>query len=126
MYKTLKGEIIEVSNTYETNEGKCQNVKVYINESDDEQVKKALFASSFKIDYRPFNADYYLQEGINLIEGININVIFTPGHSRGGVTFIIENNMMHQRVDFYMYNNWFRFIKKHKCNDSLDKKVCEA
>ena len=37
-----------------------------------------------------------------------------------GTGFIIENNMMHQRVDFYMYNNWFRFIKKHKCYNLKD------
>jgi len=65
--------------------------KVYVNENDVEQIKKGLFVESFNIDYRPVVPDCYLVEGEMELLGMSIKIIHTPGHTEGGVSFLIED-----------------------------------
>ena len=43
-------------------------------------------SASFGIDVDNFRPDFYLKEGILDVDGLELNVIHTPGHSPGSVT----------------------------------------
>ena len=68
--------------------------KVYIHRNDAEKIKsaKGSLAENFGLPYTPVVADVLLDDGDELnIADYNINVIHTPGHTSGGVCYVIEN-----------------------------------
>lgn len=49
-------------------------------------------SSLFNVPLKPFSADILLADGQKLVLGdIEINVIHTPGHTLGGVSYLIDN-----------------------------------
>lgn len=42
---------------------------------------------------RPFRPDFTFGEEILRLNGMEISVLFTPGHTQGGVTFAVEDNL---------------------------------
>ena len=67
--------------------------KIYVSKEDVEQIKKGLFASGFDIVYRPVEPDVYLDEGEIVLSGMSIKVINTPGHTDGGVCFLVGDSL---------------------------------
>ena len=65
--------------------------KVYVSRKDVEQIKKGLFTESYDMLYRPVEADGYLSEGRMVLSGVTVEVIDTPGHTEGGVSFLVDD-----------------------------------
>lgn len=71
-----------------------QGAKVYIHHADAEKTLSAegSLAAAFGLPFVPFKADVLLHDGdIINIAGYEIKVIHTPGHTAGGVCYLIEN-----------------------------------
>lgn len=84
------GAVVELRNEY-----KCP---VYINEKDFEYINKG-----FDVYGRPEeNGDKFLKDGDQLRFGtINVNVLETPGHTPGGVCFLMDGAVFTGDTLFY-------------------------
>lgn len=67
-------------------------IKVYIHRDDADKLPEN---NNFNMrrNFPRLNADVLLEEGDLALGSLNINVVHTPGHSRGGVCYIIEDAM---------------------------------
>ncbi len=84
--------------------------KQWINMTEvEDKILCALDADHFKYIVRGPNGALYL------FRSTPIRNTYT-----GGCGFIVPNNVMSHRVDFCMFNRWFRFIKSHKCYSIKD------
>lgn len=85
---------------------KLQNggVKVYIHYGDADKLHTdGNCAKIFGLPFENLTADYLLNDGDLLnIAGIEIKVMHTPGHTSGGVCYIIEDNLFSGDTLFYM------------------------
>lgn len=70
-----------------------EGVKVYISKIDSAKLNNEdNLASRFGRKFDRFTPDYTFSDGENLnIEGIEIKVMLTPGHTDGSATFIVQN-----------------------------------
>lgn len=85
------GGVLELKKEYD--------VPVYLSSKDEElMVKNTYIYGNFGVE----RADYSLNQGDNLnIGSLNIKVIATPGHTPGGVCFLIENDLFTGDTLFY-------------------------
>lgn len=70
------------------------NIPVYIHEFDSELIKKPELNFSYELFRKKISLDYdmLLTDGQSIVLGeFKINVIHTPGHTRGGVCFKIDD-----------------------------------
>lgn len=70
------------------------DIKVYIGQKDGELLETPELNCSVSIMRRAFstNADEFVTDGQTLrITGIDVNVIYTPGHTQGGVCYYISS-----------------------------------
>ncbi len=84
---------------------------VYIHKLDaDKLYSDGNLSSMFGIDFQKFYADCLIEEGDLEIGEFEIKVLHTPGHSKGSVCYIIDNNFFSGdtffkdgvgRTDFY-------------------------
>jgi len=68
--------------------------RVYINKLDSEAVHddKASLASMVGLRVDPSKVDVFAEDGMRFTEaGIEFNAIHTPGHTRGGVCYVVES-----------------------------------
>lgn len=77
---------------------KLQNFgyKIYISKYDKDKCldNKLNVASSMNMTIECFNPDYLISNEDNLVfNGLNVKVLHTPGHSKGGLSFVIENHL---------------------------------
>ncbi len=73
---------------------KVLNVPVYITAEDERMIKNEGVELSKVLGFEnaPVNADYHLKDGDILKLGDKeIKVIATPGHTKGGVSFLVDN-----------------------------------
>lgn len=72
-----------------------QGAKVYMSESDERFIYSDLNLAPYVLNKQidPFIVDNRLIEGDLQIFGYNVNVLFTPGHTRGCSVFLIGDNM---------------------------------
>lgn len=69
-------------------------VKIYLHEKDKILVTTDEGSCGFGLSSDKFEPDVLLKGGENLsICGISIKVIHTPGHTNGGVCYVIDNNI---------------------------------
>ena len=66
--------------------------KIYMSTLDRDKGMDEL-AKEFNKDFEPFEVDVPLYDGDIAIWDFNIKVIHTPGHSKGSLCFIIEDNI---------------------------------
>lgn len=68
-------------------------VKIYASKLEADKLSTGgSLASRFGRDYQPLTVDHIITDGDDLvIEGINIKVIATPGHTDGSLTFKVNN-----------------------------------
>lgn len=106
---------------------KDKGAKVYLHKADLEKIgsfKNYGFALGIKV--QPFEVDVVLEGGEKLnVAGLDISVIHTPGHSKGGVCYVVEDSIFpgdtifaasYGRVD--MYDGDFNELK-----DSIENKL---
>ena len=67
-------------------------IRVYVHRDDAEKLQKNTY-SNFNIGFKKLCADVLIEEGNLKFESIDIKVIHTPGHSKGGVCYIIGGNI---------------------------------
>lgn len=67
--------------------------KVYASRQEADKLRSGkTLASSFGRNYQNVVVDYILEDGQEIeIEGINVKVIATPGHTDGSLTFMVDN-----------------------------------
>ena len=69
-------------------------VKIYIHQLDEQLVSTDKGTCGFAVKVDTFTPDYTLQGGEELdLYGLKIKVIHTPGHTKGGVCYLIENSL---------------------------------
>lgn len=77
-------------------------VPIYIHKGDKEFIEDRKHALVFGFDFTPFKADKYLNGGEILTFGdITVNVIHTPGHSKGSVCYLIGDCIFSGDTLFY-------------------------
>jgi hydroxyacylglutathione hydrolase len=79
-------------------------IKVYIHKDDAEKLHGGgNGADIFRLPFESFTADYILNDGdvINIAD-IEIKVMHTPGHTSGGVCYIIGDNIFTGDTLFYL------------------------
>lgn len=70
---------------------KAYNVLIYINEEDYKMMKNSSFMYGDINDH----IDGFLKDGdIIKLGSLNIKVLFTPGHTPGGVSFLVDNSVV--------------------------------
>lgn len=69
--------------------------KVYLHEADLFKINEPDYmAKMMGIEVLPFNVDYVIKQDETIkVNGYNVKVICTPGHTRGCVVYIIDNVM---------------------------------
>ncbi len=67
--------------------------KVYLHEEDEDMVRTSQSYLSPRGNVKIESPIVHLKEGVIVIANMEINVIFTPGHSDGSVCFMIKNNL---------------------------------
>lgn len=65
-------------------------IKVYVHNDDADKLRENDY-SLFAPDFPKLDADILFEEGELQFGSLNVKIIHTPGHSRGGVCFVIEN-----------------------------------
>ena len=68
------------------------NIKVYVHEDDAEKLQENTY-SKFGVRFSKLQADVFIKEGNLKFGSIDVDVIHTPGHSKGGVCYIIGGNI---------------------------------
>ena len=105
---------------------KFQNdgVPIYIHKNDaDKLCSDFNLAKQFGFDFNNIIADVLLDDGVIHIENFCINVISTPGHSKGSCAYVYENHIFvgdtlfengYGRYDLYDgdYNQLVQSVKK--------------
>ena len=67
--------------------------KVYIGEKDADGLKDKSVCFAYNYAFEPTEADVLLKDGDTVSEaGLSFRVITTPGHTRGGVCYVLEEN----------------------------------
>lgn len=72
-------------------------VEVYVHEADQEMLKNADYnlSTSFQKDPFTYHKARSIQDGDRLnLAGLTIEVLHTPGHTKGGVCFVIGENIL--------------------------------
>lgn len=69
-------------------------IKIYVHKLDaDKLYGDGNLSKYFGVDFDNFHADVLFDEGELVISDFNFKVIHTPGHSKGSVCFVYENNV---------------------------------
>ena len=71
----------------------------------------------------PFNPDFLIEEGVLTLDGFTIEVIHTPGHTPGGVCFLIDEHLFSGDTLFKgaIGNLSFATAEPEKMKGSLEK-----
>ena len=89
-----------------------KGIKIYIHEADAEKLYTYKGMASFAgVKLNAFKADEFVEDGETLsLMGKKINVLYTPGHSKGSVCYVIDDSVFcgdtlfcgsYGRYDFY-------------------------
>jgi len=68
--------------------------KIYIHSADSDKLfTDKNMGKDYNLPVEPLHADVLMDEGEYTIENFKVQVIHTPGHSKGSCCFLIENNL---------------------------------
>lgn len=71
-----------------------EGIKIYIHKLDaDKLYTDGNLAGFLKYNFENFEADVLIDEGVLNIGQFEFEVVHTPGHSEGGVSYVYENNI---------------------------------
>lgn len=92
------------------------NIKIYIGKNEKETLKDPRINQTAFFERTPmeYHADVFLEDGEEVkLAGFNIKVLFTPGHTPGGVCYYFENENYLFSGDTLFYNSVGRtdFVK---------------
>jgi len=105
------------------NAAQSVGAKIYCSEKEKEVIKKYNLAEEFSSFIPPFDVDGVLEEKQYDFCGVKVDVIFTPGHTSGGVSFKIGNNLFTGDALFFcgMGRTDFPTGNAQELKDSLKK-----
>ena len=88
-----------------------KGIKIYIHKEDQDKLyTQNNLSYLYNIQFNKLNADFVFEEGRLIIDEFIIDVLHTPGHSKGSCCFVYENNVFcgdtifengYGRTDFY-------------------------
>lgn len=72
---------------------KITGAEIWMHPDDEELVDGSTYVSASQYDFSPFKCSSYLQEGDTVaLDSISLNVLHTPGHSKGSICLVNEEN----------------------------------
>ncbi len=80
-----------------------RGAQIFMSKKDYQMIENGYDLAKFcNVDFNTFYPDKFIEEGVLNINGQDIQVISTPGHTAGSLSYIIDNNIFCGDTLFYM------------------------